>query len=224
MPQKEKTCFIITPIGSQNSQTRRATEGLINTVIEPVMEKLDISVVVAHRISEPGSITKQVLEHILSDDLVIANLTGLNPNVMYELAVRHASRLPVIILAEVDTKLPFDISDERTIFYTNDMEGVQELSPEIEQAIAAAMADKKPDNPIYRAVDSKLIKESKAPESTDSYILDRLDKIERMLSLSTSKNKYDEIISFYNNAVAQSGIPDKCIPKIFKEIDFKSKK
>ena len=144
---------------------------------------------VAHRIDTPGSITGQVIEHILVDELVIVNLTDLNPNVMYELAVRHSARLPVISLAEEGKILPFDISDERTIFYVDDMAGVNKLAPNLEKMVQEALEDTEPDNPVYRAAKNKVMKEMHPQGDFQSYVLQRLDRFESMLQRQNSSPK-----------------------------------
>jgi len=174
-------CFVVTPIGEEESEIRRATDGLIDAVITPVCEKLNLNLFVAHKIDTPGSITSQVIEHLLNDHLVIVNLTSLNPNVMYELAVRHAVRKPVISLAENGTVLPFDLSDERTIFYDNDMAGVTSLKQKLLSMSTEAVKEKESDNPIYRAAQNSIMKEVEPKSDISSYIMERLDRFESML-------------------------------------------
>lgn len=177
--------FFITPIGNSDSLVRRSTEGLIKTVIKPTLTAMGFEVSVAHEIAEPGSISHQVIRHILEDDIVIANLTGLNPNVMYELALRHAARLPVIIIAESGTILPFDIADERTVFFVNDMAGVEEFKPRLSDAISDALKSSEITNPVYRVVATKIIRDLQTTSDADKFIVSQLNDIqERIVSFS----------------------------------------
>ena len=50
--------------------------------------------------SQPGSITTQIVDQILTAALVVADLTGHNANVLYELAIRHVVRKPVVQLIQ----------------------------------------------------------------------------------------------------------------------------
>ena len=220
----DNICFIITPIGAENSPIRKKTDGLINNVIKPVCEELNLVAIPAHEIDKPGSITRQVIQHIMNSKMVIANLTGLNPNVMYELAIRHAAKLPVVCLAEEGTLLPFDITTERTIFYTDDMYGAVKLVPDLRSKIESALGDENIDNPIYRAItDSKIIKDitdSNDPNTNEaiSYIINRLDSIERKLYKNYSEiSKHIVYVLLTNEISAELA---EYISKLASEFDI----
>jgi hypothetical protein len=187
MAQKEQ-CFIITPIGDENSEIRRHIEGIIDAVIKPALEEW-YEIEVAHRISTPGSITKQIIEAIYNSKLVIANLTNCNPNVMYELALRHGIGKPVIMIAVEGTKLPSDIMMQRTIFYRNDALGVLELRDKLRNTAEKIDFEKKC-GMVFEALgeishDAAMLK-NVAEKDSDSkepleYIMRRLDRIEALI-------------------------------------------
>lgn len=178
-PKGDGECFVIAPIGDSRSEVRRQTDGLLEEAIRPVVEeKLELKVTAAHQLPEAGSITRQVIQRLLEADLVIADLTGLNANVMYELAVRHAKGRPVVPIAEKGTSLPFDITTERTIFYEESFHGLNKLKPKLEDVARAALGDHEPDNPIYRAQQDFQMREAVSVDSEMDYVLKRLDTIE----------------------------------------------
>jgi hypothetical protein len=113
----EKTCFIIAPIDDPRSEVRRRSDQVRKHIIDPVATALGYRIQRADDISKPGFITSQVIERLASDDLVIADLTDSNPNVFYELAVRHAARKPVIQMIQAGQRIPFDVAPHRTIIF-----------------------------------------------------------------------------------------------------------
>jgi hypothetical protein len=111
----EQTCFYISPIGEEGSEHRIHANLFLGSLVEPALEQFNLKVVRADKIGKPGMITAQILEYILKSKLVIADLSFHNPNVFYELSLRHACRLPTVqIIRKVD-KIPFDLDQFRTI-------------------------------------------------------------------------------------------------------------
>jgi hypothetical protein len=111
----ESTCFYIAPIGEEGSETRKHSDLFLGSLVEPAMEEFGISVVRADAIDQPGVITRQVIEYIMKSRLVIADLSYHNPNVFYELALRHAVKLPIVQIVRACDRVPFDVNQMRTI-------------------------------------------------------------------------------------------------------------
>ncbi|HKC82290.1 MAG TPA: nucleotide-binding protein [Gemmatimonadaceae bacterium] len=117
MSPPNRTCFLIAPIGLAGSEVRRRSDLLFEHVIRPATQAAGYELLRADQINVPGPITGQIVRLLLEADLVVADISGLNPNVMYELGIRHAARRPVIQLVTKGESIPFDIANIRTIVF-----------------------------------------------------------------------------------------------------------
>jgi hypothetical protein len=95
----------------------------------------------------------------------------------------------VVVLAHVDTRLPFDISDERTVFFKDDMHGSVELRPRLTAAIESAESADEPDNPVYRVSQGIVMREAAKDDDTQTFVLKKLDYIESSINELRSRTK-----------------------------------
>lgn len=126
----DNICFFIAPIGEDDSEHRKHSDLFLSSIVEPAIDSLGLKVVRADSIDKPGLITNQVVEYILRSKLVVADLSFHNPNVFYELALRHVSRLPTIQIVRKGDRIPFDIGNFRTIVL--DCTDIYTLVPKLE--------------------------------------------------------------------------------------------
>ncbi len=112
-----KSCFVISPIGREGSETRQHADDVFDYIIRPAMEDCGIQCRRSDHLHEPGKISEQMFREIYTSDVCVALLTERNPNVYYELALAQAWNRPVIILIEKDDEPPFDIRDQRCVAY-----------------------------------------------------------------------------------------------------------
>lgn len=112
-----KTCFVISPIGQEGSEVREHADDVFDFIVKPAAERAGYAVKRADHDARPGSISEQMYDSILSDDLIIAVLAFHNPNVFYEVAIAEAAARPLILLNERCHQIPFDIRDRRVLFY-----------------------------------------------------------------------------------------------------------
>lgn len=116
-PPEPKSAFFITPIGAVGSPERFRADQLHDHVLTQLLSELGYRLTRGDRDPDPGQILEAVLEQIVHADLIIADITGRNPNVFYELAVAHAAQRRTIMIQEGDERLPFDVANLRAIPY-----------------------------------------------------------------------------------------------------------
>ena len=111
----DRVCFVIAPINEEGSEERKHSDMVLEALINRALEADNLTVIRADRISDPGMISGQVINYLLRSKLVIADLSFHNPNVFYELAIRHMVGLPTVHLIRSEDKIPFDVKDFRTL-------------------------------------------------------------------------------------------------------------
>lgn len=165
--EKQKTCFVICPLGEENSPIRKRSDQIFTYIINDIVKNYGYKPVRADQIQKAGLITIQVLQYLVDSELVIADLSNHNPNVFYELAIRHSTQKPVIQLIEKDEKIPFDIARLRTIYInTNEfaLGNIEQVKKELSGQIKSLKEWYKIENLIFDALRLKFLKESADPE------------------------------------------------------------
>jgi hypothetical protein len=147
LPEEPRACFVIGPLGDPHAEPgspelrtyEEALEVYIN-VISAACKNVGISAVRSDEITSAGEITSQILSHLATDDVVIADISGFNPNVMHELGFRHAIRKFTVQIAEKG-QLPFNVAGIRTIRFTRTAMAFIKARKELEEVLRAGLID-----------------------------------------------------------------------------------
>jgi hypothetical protein len=107
--------FTIQQIGPKESAERKRADEIYEGIIIPAVKETGLEPYRADLDLTPGAVTPRMLSELLNARVVIADLTGRNANVFYELGITHSFALPLISIAESSAALPFDAKDERVI-------------------------------------------------------------------------------------------------------------
>lgn len=107
--------FVICQVGGEGSSVRARADEIFDYIVKPVTDELGLTPKRSDMDPTPGQVTVQIIQSLTSARVVIADLTGRNANVYYELAVAHSFAIPVVILVDTAASLSFDTSTERVI-------------------------------------------------------------------------------------------------------------
>lgn len=176
-PDLDRECFFIAPIGPDGSEIRDRSDGVMNYVVSPAAEKLGLVTIRADKIARPGRITRQVIDHVVGAKAAVVDLTGANPNVYYEMAVRHTARLPTVLIAEADEELPFDIAQMRTIFFDHtSLKSAADCRDQITEHLGAALGGEV-DSPLAASVTINRLEQGTSQEQVLAQLIDGITEI-----------------------------------------------
>ncbi len=130
-------CFVLMPFAREFDEVDHA----IRSACE--MPGLLLACSRADDVYRAGHIMENILEGIVHSEYVIADVTGKNPNVFYELGIAHCCKAPskVIILAQTMDDVPFDLRHMRCIVYRSDPPGLRRLKHDLERALQGDAGD-----------------------------------------------------------------------------------
>ncbi|MEA2904085.1 MAG: hypothetical protein QOI12_1472 [Alphaproteobacteria bacterium] len=153
-------CFVLMPFGRKTDATGRSTDfdAVYREIIAPAVSGAGLEPIRADEEKVGGTIHKPMYERLMLCQFAVADITGANPNVYYELGIRHAMRpsSTVILFAE-GTTLPFDIALLRGIAYKTDDKGVpadpQACIARIANQLREAQKNPHDDSPLFQLLE-----------------------------------------------------------------------
>lgn len=143
VPNKTILQFPTTPINDEqiavmmpfNSAYPTPTDDPVYKAVKEAADTIGYDCKRVDEIRTPTDITQDILTLIEGSAIIIADLSGANPNVYYEMGLAHARGRIVIPISRDKGNLPFDNSYIRTIFYNNDKYGLIGLTEELTKAL-----------------------------------------------------------------------------------------
>ena len=136
---KTKTCFVIMPISDHPDYAPGHFKRVYEYIIKPACQKAGYEAIRADDTSKTNDIVSDIIKKIIDSDMAICDMSSRNPNVFYELGLRHAFNLKTTLIKDIKTVRAFDITGLRSVEYDESLR-VDEVEKAIE-AIADAIEE-----------------------------------------------------------------------------------
>ena len=147
--ERTKKCFVIMPVSKTKSCSARGWTSIFNEMIKPAVAGSRLGFTCERSRPRTGSLIRDILNELNTADVVIADLTDMNPNVFYELGVRHTLRNRTVLIAQDMKHVPSDLTSYWVVTYKKDLSGLQDFKNKMKDTLRAMMKNpEKPDNPV----------------------------------------------------------------------------
>jgi hypothetical protein len=184
---EKEVCGIVMPISGIDG----CTESHWSDVLEIITESIEDAGFSANLVSnsdEVGVIHKRIIHNLYSNPIVVCDVSGKNPNVMFELGMRLAFDKPTIIIKDEKTSYSFDTSSIEHIEYPRDLrftkivEFKEKLSDKISSTHKKATEDKDYTTFLKHFGEFKVAKLDQKEVSGQEFIIEELKNIRSLIS------------------------------------------
>ncbi|MCJ7654443.1 MAG: hypothetical protein MUO97_03940 [Dehalococcoidia bacterium] len=147
--RKKKKCFVIMPFSGTESCNEEKWKEIFDHIIKPAVEDCRLGYKCERSLPERENIIKGILRALSEADVVIADLTDGNPNVFYELGVRHTLTKRTILIAQGKEHIPFDLRPYPTVFYGESPTKIANFKSDIKRKLMDVSKNpERSDNPV----------------------------------------------------------------------------
>jgi hypothetical protein len=156
-------CFVLMPFGKKaiSSGSTVDFDAVYHDLIAPAIEAAGMEALRADQEVSGGVIHKPMYERLILCDFAVADLTGANANVFYELGLRHGVRpATTVLLYAGSERMPFDVAPLRALPYQlgadgkpTEVEGARQALCKLLEAAKAARGEESTDSPVFQLVE-----------------------------------------------------------------------
>ncbi|WP_220084135.1 hypothetical protein [Stenotrophomonas maltophilia] len=196
--QPKSVCGIVMPISAIDGCAESHWTDVLDIITEAVEESGFIANLVSNA-DDVGIIHKRIIQNLYDNPIVVCDVSGKNPNVMFELGMRLAFDKPTIIVKDDKTSYSFDTSAIEHIEYPRDLrfskiiEFKEKLATKIKATHDRAATDKNYTTFLKHFGEFTVAKLQKKEVSGQEYILEELKSLrgamQRMEYRTTSQNR-----------------------------------
>ena len=212
---EDKICFVIMGFGKKTDYASGEIINLDKTyqnIIKPVVNECGLKCVRADEVQDTGLIDRSMYALLVRADIVIADISTMNPNAIYELGVRHAVKpqSTIILKAESSANIPFDINHTRVFPYKHLGEdiGVDEakrMQAILKEKLNFLLSNTTADSPLYEYLHTM-----QPPHMDDTeykeIVGELADKTESLFALTetaaryTTEGRFQDAIRYWKKA------------------------
>jgi len=147
---REKECFVIMPFSDKDNPSDNRWDDLFENNLKLAVNDANLGYKCIRSLNPYGNFMRDIVNHLASAEVVIAVLTELRPNVMYELGVRNALRRRTIMITEKGSMIPTDLNAFIALYYSIDTkQGRDALAQVIRDRLVILEAEEpESDNPV----------------------------------------------------------------------------